>query len=248
MHDENRKKVKAISKAFAQGLEEILGRKLFGACFYGGVAFHDDLPTGDIDFQVILRSKLTGGERLELEKLHEELGEKYPPLGSEMDGYYLLLDDAGGTEPPRSQMWSGAVDGSWALHREHILEGRRILLYGPDPSEYLAPTDWTELEEALYGELGYASDYLDQYPDYCILNLCRIVYSFETGEVVISKSQASKWAMGAMSRWKDLISLARKSYMGEITEGEKQTMSDGAFEFFDDCCNRIESAGDVSDD
>lgn len=216
--------VSIIGQAFVNGLKCILGVKLHGAYIYGAAAFPDAAPTGDIDYHVILKSELTDSERSELEMLHESLAEQYPPLGGEMDGYYILLRDARRDSPPRSQMWRRATDESWALHRQHIRAGRHIALYGPEPTEIYPPASWPEIESALYGELGYVEKHLHEYPDYCILNLCRLIYSFETKDIVVSKAQASNWACGALPEWKRHIELARKSYARQATAEERQFM------------------------
>jgi hypothetical protein len=76
----------------------------------------------------------------------------------------------------------------------------------------------------LYGELDYVEKHLHEYPDYCILNLCRLIYSFETRDVVVSKAQASDWAYDALPEWKRHIELARKSYARQATAEEMQFM------------------------
>ena len=160
--------VSIIGEAFVDGLKRILGEKLHGAYIFGAAAFPDAVPTGDIDFHVILKSELTDDERSELESLHESLAEQFPPLGGELDGYYILLADARRETPPRSQMWRRATDDSWALHREHIRAGRHIVLHGPEPTEIYSPASWPEIETALCGELAYVEKHLREYPDYCI--------------------------------------------------------------------------------
>ncbi len=234
--------VSIIGQAFAEGLKRILGEKLHGAYVYGAAAFPDAFPTGDIDYHVILNSVLTDGERSELEGLHELLAEQYPPLGGEMDGYYILLDDARRESPPRSQMWRRATDDSWALHREHIRAGRRIVLHGPDPTGIYPPASWPEIESALYGEVDYVEKHLHQYPDYCILNLCRLIYSFETKDVVVSKAQASDWACDALPEWRRHIELARKSYARQATPEDRQFMLAEVETFLEFARTRIERA------
>lgn len=231
-----------IGQAFVDGLEAILGEKLHGAYVFGAAAFTDVLPTSDIDFHVILKDILTDHERAELELLHESLAEKYPPLGGEMDGYYILLNDAVCESLPRSQMWKRATDDSWALHREHIRAGRHIILYGPDPKEIYLPASWSEIENALYGELDYVEKHLQEYPDYCVLNLCRLIYSFETKEVVISKDQASEWARAAFPEWCRHIELARKSYARQATSADRQFLLAEVGRFLDFAHTRIAQA------
>lgn len=213
-----------IGQAFVDGLRRILGEQLYGAYVYGAAAFPGAVPTGDIDYHVILNSELTDGERSELEGLHKSLAEQFPPLGGEMDGYYILLSDAIRRTPPRSQMWGRTTDDSWALHREHIRAGRHIVLHGPDPTGIYPPASWPELKRALHGELDYVETHLHEYPDYCILNLCRLIYSFETKDVVVSKAQASDWARNALPEWRRHVELAKKSYARQATPEDRQFM------------------------
>jgi len=234
--------VSTIGRAFVDGLRRILGEKLHGAYIYGAAAFPDAVPTGDIDFHVILKSELTESERSELEGLHKSLAEQFPPLGGEMDGYYILLDDARQETPPRSQMWDRATDDAWALHREHIRAGRHIVLHGPDPKGIYPPASWPELERALHGELEYVGTHLHEYPDYCILNLCRLIYSFETKDVVVSKAQTADWARDALPEWGRHVELAKKSYARQATPEDRQFMLAEVGPFLEYAHERIERA------
>jgi len=226
--------VQTISDAFRDGLQAILGSKLVGVYLYGALAFPEAAPTGDIDFHVILKETLTDEERSALQALHETFAERFPPLEAELDGYYILLKDARRKKPPRSQMWNGATDHSWALYREHVRAGRCIILYGPDPNEIYLPPAWPEIESALLSELAFVEQHPHEYPDYCILNLCRLMYSFETLDVVISKTMAAEWAYEALPAWRYFIDLARKAYAGQATAQERELMLaeiDGLLEF-----------------
>jgi hypothetical protein len=232
--------VNIITQAFVNGLRHILRDKLHGVYIYGAAAFPDAVPTGDIDFHVILKSKLTDAERLELEEFHNSLAMKFPPLGGELDGYYILLSDALCKPLPQSQLWKRATDKSWALHREHILAGRCIVLHGPAPEEIYQPASWPEIETALYEELDFIEKHLDKYPAYCILNMCRLIYSFETKDVVISKAQASDWAYNNLSQWQRHIELARKSYNHQATSEDNHFMLTEVEKFLDFARERIE--------
>jgi hypothetical protein len=214
--------VREIGRAFRDDLMEILGSNLYGVYLYGATVFPETRYTGDIDFHVILIGPLSDTERNEINKLHESLARDYPPLGKEMDGYYILLEDAKRKSPPRSQMWKRATDNSWALHREHIRAGRRVILEGPDPVHLYPATSWTELEDALQSELEYVERHLKKYPAYCVLNLCRLIYSFRTRDVVISKTAAGSWAEETYPQWSELIQIAGKSYEGRATPDDDQ--------------------------
>ncbi|MCU0612887.1 MAG: DUF4111 domain-containing protein [Candidatus Eisenbacteria bacterium] len=180
-----REQIERIAEAFAEGLRRVVGRKLHGCYIYGAAAFPDDLPTGD-----------------------------FPPPGGELDGYYLLLSDARRRRPPQSQMWNNARDQSWALHCAHIRAGRFIALHGPNPRTIYPHPTRPAIRRALAGELRYVEDHLHHVPHYCILQLCRLVYSQESGDVVVSKARASEWARGEFAEWRWLIELARNAYAG----------------------------------
>lgn len=237
-----KEQVSVIGRAFVHGLRRILGNKLYGLYIYGAAAFPDDVPTGDIDFHVILTDPLTDDEKSHLYELHDSLARDLPPLGVDMDGYYILLADARGPQPPQSQMWSRATDKSWALHREHIRAGRHIVLHGPDPKEIYPPATRPEIEQALEWELQYVEDHLDQYPDYCILQLCRLIYSHETRNVVVSKAQASDWARDAFPEWRRHIELARKSHARQATPEDREFMLTEIRAFLEFARTQIERA------
>ena len=232
----------AVGQAFVDGLKEILGEKLHGVYIFGAAAFPGTYPLGDIDFHVILRSDLTQDERSRLERLHKYLDENFPPPGETFDGYYILLEDARKKSYPQSRIWENAVDDSWALHRAHILAGRQITLYGPDPQQIYPPATRPEIESALYGELDYVEKHLEDYPANCVLNLCRLIYSFETGDVVISKEQASEWALKNLRGWEKYIELAEKAYTRRATPEDKRSLSAEIRNFLEYAKGRIKQA------
>ena len=224
--------IKDLCQALLQGLRVVLGDKLYGLYLYGAAAFPDSGPIGDIDFHVILKTALTDWEKKELENLYATLARDFPPLGTELDGYYILLSEAQQPSPPTHQLRTDIVDSSWALHRAHIRAGRCIVLQGPDPARVYPPVSWPEVESALDGELKYVEDHLDDYPDYCILNLCRLMYSFETHDVVVSKAAAAAWAWDAFPDWRRHVEFAQKSYARQGTPEERKFMLSDVKRFF----------------
>lgn len=213
-----------LCEALLSGLHAALGRKLFGVYVHGAAASSDAAPTGDIDFHVIVTEPLTDREKSAVSDLHAALAREFSPLGVGLDGYYILLEEARQSSPPRHLLGKDIVDNSWALHREHMRAGRCLVLRGPEPRELCPAASWPELEEALSGELRYVEDHLSAYPDYCILNLCRLMYSFETRDVVISKVEAAAWALETFPQWRRHIEFAKKSYAGEATPEEREFM------------------------
>jgi hypothetical protein len=222
-----------LTQALLKGLKTILAGKLFGVYLYGAIAFPDTEVVHDIDFHVILSESLSENEKLDLRDLHATLGEKFPPLGRTLDGYYILLDEAHRKVPPTHQLLPGIVDDAWALHHEHMRAGRCLVLYGPDPKQIFPPCTWQELERSLLGELRYIEDHLHEFPEYCILNLCRIIYSVSTRDVVISKLMCAVWAQDIFPEWKPLIRAARNAYNREATPREKKMLDSKIDEFLE---------------
>lgn len=234
--------IQDLCRAFLHGLNAVLGDKLYGVYLYGAVAFPDSSPTGDIDFHVILKDSLSDKERSKINRLHTRLARDFPPFGGELDGYYIRLEEARQVSPPRNQLLTHVVDNSWALHREHIRAGRCIVLQGPDPTQVYPAASWPEIERALQGELKYVEEHLDVYPDYCILNLCRLMYSFETRDVVISKAAAAAWAWDIFLQWRCHIETAKKSYARQATTEDVEFVRSEVNNLFRFACERIRRA------
>ena len=231
--------IQDLCRAFLDGLKAALGEKLYGLYLYGALAFPEGGPTGDIDFHVILSERLSDREKAALDDLHATLARDFPPLGADLDGYYLLLADARQTAPPRHQLLAGVTDDSWALHREHIRAGRCIVLYGPDPRQVYPAASWPELADALQGELDYVEQHLTDYPAYCVLNLCRLIYSFTSRDVVVSKWASAGWAEETYPEWRPLIEAARRSYERRATERDEEQLQSEVSRFFRFACGRI---------
>ena len=224
--------IKGLCAAFVGGLDAALGGKLYGIYLYGAVAFPEGGATGDLDFHVLLTEALSDGEKTAVDALHARLAQAYPPLGEDLDAYYILLEDARGTSPPPHQLLPGVVDSSWALHRAHFWAGRCIVLHGPDPRQVVPPPTWPELAQALQGEWDYVERHLADYPAYCVLNLCRLIYSFETRDVVISKRASAAWGVVAFPTWQSLIEAAIRAYDGTATPGDQALLKAEVERFF----------------
>jgi hypothetical protein len=92
--------------------------------------------------------------------------------------------------------------------------------------------------------LDYVAKHLTEYPDYCVLNLCRLIYSFDTGDVVVSKRASAQWARDAFPEWRPHIEAATKSYDRRATAEDRKFLESEVTSFFDFACERIrESRG-----
>ncbi len=226
-----RPEIRELCLAFCDGLRDALREKLRAVYVYGAVTFPETKHTGDVDFHAILSQPPTGAERAALLALHERLAAEFPPLGAELDGYYILESDARGSTPPQHLLFPHLSDESFALHRAHMLAGRVLILYGPDPREiYVAPV-WVELAKALDGELDYVARHLTQYPAYCVLNLCRLLYSWETRDVVASKASSAAWAMKRTPGWVWIVKRAMDAYERRVSGAEDPGLAQGVHDF-----------------
>ncbi len=224
--------VRDLCQALLSGLLTALGDTLYGVYVYGAIASPEGGATGDVDFHAILKQAPGDEAKSALQRLHAALARAFPPLGVELDGYYILLDDARRPSPPPHLALPGVCDESWALNRAHILAGRCIVLYGPDPAQVYTPPSWPELERNLWGELRYVEEHLSDYPAYGILNLCRLMCSFRTGDVVVSKRASAAWARAEFPQWAPHIDAALRFYDGQTTAADHASLEGMARELF----------------
>jgi hypothetical protein len=228
-----------LCEAYLRGLAARLPHTLYGLYLHGAAVFRAPWPLGDLDCHAVLTMSPTHVERQQLAELHEELAEDYPPLGGEMDVYYISLSAAQGAEPPHHLLRPEVIDGAWALHRAHMLAGRCIALHGPAPGELLIPPTWDELDAALRHELDYVKHHLAVYPAYCVLNLCRLMYSYEARHVVVSKYEAARWARRAFPDWLPLIEAACRRYAWGDTGRNRHLLAREVTRFFGFSSDRV---------
>lgn len=216
--------VRHVCEAFAAGLVAALGEKAYGIYHYGASVFADGSPAQDIDLHVILTNPLTERERTAVASLHGRLATEFPPLGGELDAYYILLEAARRPDNPQHQLDPNIFDNAWPLHCAHVRAGNVVTLYGPEPVAIFPAPTWPSLAEALDHELDFVRRNL-QYPAYCILNLCRILYSFQTRDVAVSKQFCARWALQAYPAWELLVAAALRSYERIATAQDQALMA-----------------------
>lgn len=212
---------------------------MIGAYLHGSVAFPGYKPvSGDIDFFVVIREPLDEQEFASLETLHYFLSVKFE-FGEKLDGYYLPLAKAHAEGNPgnlvysaHGRMGNGRSDSAWALHREHFYGSAFVRLQGRDPKTIFRAPDVSEIRSALYREFRYTKSVIDTDPWWAILSLCRLMYTFEKGKVVISKVGAAKWAMRTLpSKWRLLIRSAIRTYQRTEKRGDHAVQRRQAREF-----------------
>ena len=156
-----------------------------------------------------------------MDGLHRALATRFE-FGSKLQGYYIPYASARRRESPKNLVYGAhgrihriGSDDAWAIHREYFAHSAYIRLYGPRASSIFSRADWPEIRSALYRQLAYARKIIDSDPWWSVLNLCRLVYDFKNGGIVVSKLGAARWALKRLqSRWKPVINSAIKTYKG----------------------------------
>jgi hypothetical protein len=240
--------IRQLIASFRIGLINTLGRNLIAIYLLGSIAFPRFEPgSGDIDFYVLLRRPLTPTEKKILDTVHRKLSNRFR-YGKTLDGFYIPLTKARRkTAPTRlvfaanGRLHSGGKDSAWALHRQHLRRGACLILYGPKPKTIVPSASWHEIERALNMEISFARKIMHKYPFWTVLNLCRLIYSYENGQVVLSKIQAAEWALRKLPpQWRTLIRSSLRIYLRK--HGDQRTLKKNSTDFFKFASGRIAQA------
>lgn len=221
-----------------------------GIYFVGSIAFPGFVPDRvDLDFQAVVGHELPAEEIEALRDMHRLLVGEYR-YAEHLDGFYVPLPKVREPTPPEElvgvggeELWTSVKDGAWALHREHIHQGAVLVLAGPDPRTLFLPATWPEIVRALDEERRFIEAHLHHYPFYCVLNLCRLVYTWETKDVAVSKVAAAEWSLETLPPWwHALIRSALRTYRVEDEEADLKRLREGVRPFFRHASRRIATA------
>ena len=221
----------AILREFVGGLTRILSAKLYGIYMHGATVFPDAGPILDIDCHVVLNEAITYEQRQAILELNHYLDKEFPLFGGAPDAYFVLLEEARKTLRPKHHLNEEMCDDSWALHCAHVRAGRYETLWGPEPTDIFPVPSFEQIDTDLMGQLDYIKEHLC-YEAYCVLNLCRIIYSYSEGNVVVSKQFSGSWAKGRFPEWRKLIEAAirynqeRRYFTGKSCPEEDRLLKD----------------------
>ena len=220
-----------LSDALRRGLDQILGDAFASLFLYGAVAFpRPERWRIDFDFHVLLHRPLGERELPGVESLYAELAQ-VSELGADLDGYFVLLGDAAKSVPPHHQLRPDLRDEAWALHRAHVHAGRYFAISGVDPLDVVPQPTWAELETGLRTEMRF----VESHPNataFGVLNGARILCSFETHDVVLSKYEAGQWALASLPpEWHDALTAALRWYQRESLDDDERIPGEVAAPF-----------------
>jgi hypothetical protein len=222
--DEIAEPARAAWMSLRDQLRTILGEDLAAMWAYGGsTSVGDPTHGGDLDTYILVSRRPDQTVVRRLEEAEQGLARE---RGIEWDTWYVLADDARGTDPPRHAWREGRRDTSWAINRAHWLAGRYVALHGPEPDAIVRPPSWNELQGELSRELEHIERHVlegdtDPYEaTYALLNGSRILHALETRNVALSKRAAGQWALEHLpARWHPGLEAALRSYDGHGTAG-----------------------------
>jgi hypothetical protein len=235
------KRIRTLTEAFVAELDSTLGPRFVGLFQYGAVCFPPS-PVSDFDAHVIVADPFSDDDRRAITAMLQRLHSL--PLGDDMDVWYITRDAASRSDPPQTELRPGFRDESWALHRAHVHAGRFVGVRGPDPRTIVPEPTWDEIDEALQGELEYVFDHLEDAPAFGVLNLCRVLYSYETRDVVTSKLRSAVWAFASLPS--DHHALIRAALDAYATK--RYRLQDDVDTFANEMGERIEHARTRSGD
>jgi hypothetical protein len=215
--------------ALRDELVALLGENLVALWVYGAVAFEGHaFRSGDVDTHGVVREALPRDTCKAIGEVHASTSRDF---GLEWDSWYVLERDMAGGRPPAHALHETLIDHSWALHRAHWLAGQYVSLHGREPLDLVQPPAWAELEEALRSEFSFIERIVEKgrreaaEAAFVVWNGCRILYSLETRDVVVSKRAAARWALAHLpGSWHAAIRAAGHVYDGTPEPGEESSL------------------------
>jgi len=227
--------VNQILDLLLTGVKGILGGQLTGMYLFGSLANGDFDEHSDIDILFVTETIQSNETFSELYKMHERISTVDSPWAIQLEVSYIPKDairlfDPSNNRHPHIDRGSGEKlhimqhDADWMIQR-YLLRKRGITVSGPDPKTLIAPVSPADLRlavsEMMHNWFRYFLDDRDRikslgYQSYIVLTMCRILYTYQHGEIV-SKPVASGWAKHNLDKkWSGLID---RAWSGRQTPG-----------------------------
>ena len=217
-------------------VQGILGNQFIGMYLYGSLAYGGFDQDSDVDFIVVTEDDLPDALFTALQKMHTRIAKLDSWCATQLEGSYIprhslqtfdsvhvlhLHIDRGKDEHLQRMLieddrLSRAWWGGWVFMRA-ILWEHGIALAGPDPQTFIEPVPPGELKQAAQATLeGWLEPFLKDigelanpgYQPYCVLTLCRILYTLEY-DAIASKQVAARWVQETLGEpWIALIDRA----------------------------------------
>lgn len=219
--------VNEILNVLFSSVKEILGDQFVGMYLYGSLANGDFDEHSDIDVLIVTNGELSESTFSALQELHKRINKMDSPWATQIETSYIprtalrRFDPANKLHPHMDRgenevlhMMSHETD--WIVQR-HLSRERGIVIEGPDLKSLIDPVSPDDLRQAVVSVLPLWTQpiladpsliHKRGYQSYCVLTLCRMLYTLKHGEI-LSKAAAAKWALENLEQnWKPLIERA----------------------------------------
>jgi predicted nucleotidyltransferase len=210
--------------------DQLIGMYLFGSLAIGDFDLHSD-----IDILFVTEQAISEEAFQDLFEIHERISTIDSPWAIQIEVSYIpkdalrRFDPANNSHPhidrgPGEKLHWMRHDSDWNVQR-YILRERGITVTGPDPKTLIAPVSPAELRSAGSEILeNWFGHFLDDpaplksrgYQSYTVLTICRILYTYEHGEIV-SKPEAATWVKQNLK--KEWIGLIDRAWAGRQIPG-----------------------------
>jgi len=224
--------------------DQLVGMYLFGSLANGDFDTHSDIDVLFVTVDVISEEKFQS-----LYTIHEKFAKIDSPWAIQLEVSYIPKDairryDPLNNEHPHMDRGTDEHlhimqhDSDWIVQRYSLLK-RGIPITGPGLETLIDPVTTGDLRWAVADILqSWLRHFLDEpqllkyrgYQSYTVLTLCRILYTYENGDVV-SKPVAAKWAKQNLdNKW---IPLIEDALLGRQNPswGASQDEIDGTLDF-----------------
>jgi predicted nucleotidyltransferase len=206
---------------FLGRVESILESNFVGAYLTGSFALGAGDLHSDCDFLVVTEDRVTAEQERALRELHKEIPTRPGHWPHDLEGSYAPRTELM-TLAALNEEWlyvdRGWREMQWSTHcntedMRWTLRERGITLAGPDPRELVheVPPDalrskMRQLIDNFLPDLFSWTSFESAWTQrYAVTNICRMLYTLDTGEVT-SKPAALEWAKYTLpAAWKDLL-------------------------------------------
>ena len=216
-------------------VKEILQDQLIGMYLFGSLANGDFDQHSDIDILFVTEASVSKEMFQELFEIHERISAIDSPWAIQLEVSYIPKDALRRFDPsnnrhphidrgPGERLHMMQHDADWNVQR-YILRERGITVTGPDPKTLIDPVSPAGLRWAVSEILqNWFRHFLDDpaplksrgYQSYTVRTMCRILYTYEHGEIV-SKPAAAAWAKQNLDH--EWIGLIERAWEGRQTPG-----------------------------
>lgn len=211
--------IKILLDLLLAEVQKALGPKLSGLYLYGSLVRGGfDYRVSDIDLLAVTSDDLNESDFASLKEMHSEFARRHPTWDNHIEVQYAS-ESALKTFRTRSSKIAVISPGEpfhvidagieW-LTNWFFVQDHGLTLFGPMPSELIAPISKDEFVQAVYDHAIFWKDHVKQtrnsrpYQSYAVLTLCRALYTV-TYKQQVSKQEAADWAIMQFPGWVDFI-------------------------------------------